>query len=205
VDIEDIKGKTGLKSAIAELDNRQVVPEQVQAPEQTTFLPENPVSEGLRRAGVRTGPGRPPGAKNKNTEIWREYWLSKYAHPVEGLLASGSCSLQQFAEVFGFKWENLTFNQRTELFKLQIGAMKEAAPYVAQKMPQEVDLGGNSGLIQLVINSGLAGAAGVQDAGPVAFKVLNTPDEENQMVTDADFAEEPQSRHNAKNQGKDNP
>ena len=194
MDIEDIKGKTGLKTAVAEMLDRDVLPEGEEAAEQSSFLPDLPLDEGVRRAGVKTGRGRPPGAKNKNQQVWREYWLSKYRHPVEGLMAAGSCSIQQFAAALGYDFYGLTFDQRIELFKLQMMAMKEASPYVGQKLPQEL-IAPEGGLFQLVINNTAAQAAGIENAGNVAFQVLNEQVEENQLVSDADFSEMSQSRH----------
>ncbi len=169
--------------------------------EQMVLLPELPLDSGFAAqadAGPRRGPGRPPGAKNKNTEAWREYLLSKYRNPLEVLAQTYSCSVAQLAAALG-KIGPVTFDQAVELFKLQIQAAKELAPYVNQKMPLAIDTGDGAGLIQLVINQGLAQQQGVQDAGAEAFKVLNTPDEEIQLVTDADFEVTAQSRHTGEN------
>lgn len=200
MDIEVDKAKEGLKSAVAELhDPAAAVPGSEDA-EQLDFLPELPLDAGLAAqpgAVARRGPGRPPGAKNKNTEAWREYLLSKYRNPLEVLAQTYSCSIEQLARALG-KTTALTFDQAVELYKLQITAAKELAPYLNQKMPMAVEAGEN-GLIQLVINQAGAAAAGVENASGEAITILNTPDEENQLVSDADFEDTAQSRHNGEN------
>ncbi len=201
MEIEADKVKEGLKTAVAQMFDPSAPVPGSESAEQLGFLPELPLDSGFSAMGSaapRRGPGRPPGAKNKNTEAWREYLLSKYRNPLEVLAQTYSSSPAQLAAALG-KTTPLTFEQACELFKLQIMAAKELAPYVNQKMPLAIDNGDGAGLIQLVINQGAATAAGVQRAGFEAFKVLNTPDEENQLVTEADFEETAQPRHNREN------
>lgn len=200
MDIESDKAKEGLKTAVSELHDRNLpVPGADQA-EQLAFLPELPLDSGFDRQGSAgpRGRGRPPGARNKNTEEWRKFLLSTGRSPLEVLQQTFSCSVDQLARALG-RDAPLTFEQALELYKLQVTAAKELAPYIHQKMPLALENAGEQGLIQLVIHQGAAQAAGVQNAAPEAFKILNTPDEENQLVTDADFEETAQSRHNGEN------
>lgn len=200
MEIDVDKAKEGLKTAVAELHDRNLpVPGSEQA-QQISLLPELPLDSGFERQGAAgpRGRGRPPGAKNKNTEEWRRFLLATGRSPLEVLQQTFSCSIEQLARALG-RDAPVTFDQALELYKLQIQAAKELAPYVHQKMPLAIDTGDQGGLIQLVINQGVAQAAGVQNAGAEAFKILNTPDEENQLVSDADFQEMTQSRHNDEN------
>lgn len=204
MDIEADKSKIGLKSVVAELhDPNSPVPGKEVA-HQTSLLPELPLDSGFDRQGSAgpRGRGRPPGAKNKNTEEWRKFLLATGRSPLEVLQQTFSCSIEQLARALG-RDAPVTFEQALELYKLQIQAAKELAPYVHQKMPLAIDNGNGGGLIQLVINQGLADAQGIQNAAPQAFKIINTPDEENQLVSEADFEETAQSRHTEKTDGED--
>lgn len=198
VDIEVDKPKEGLKTAVSQLHDSSLPVPGADDAEQLGFLPELPLDSGFDRQGPAgpRGRGRPPGAKNKNTEEWRKFLLSTGRSPLEVLQQTFSCSIQQLALALG-REAPLTFDQAMELYKLQLMAAKELAPYVHQKMPLAIDNGNGAGLIQLVINQGIADAQGIQNAAPHAFKILNTQDEENQLVSDADFQEMAQSRHNA--------
>lgn len=191
--------KRGIKTAVEELHSQNLPI--VENQEQISFLPELPLDGALAKQGnvpAKTGAGRPPGAKNKSTEALKNYLLTRYRNPVEGLMQTYSMSLEALAEVFGVKKEEFTklsLAEKMDLFKLQLMCMKEAAPYVAQKMPIAVDAGQN-GLIQLVINQGNAVAQVGNDAIPQAIKILNSQDEENQLVTDADFTDSNDSESN---------
>jgi len=196
--IESDSEKVGLKSAVAELHNpADPVPGSENA-EQMALLPGLPLDSVQESHGVRTGPGRPPGAKNKNTEAWRKFLLSKHRSPLEVLAQTYGMSVEMLAKRLGATDEEvnkLTLSQRLEIFRVMIQAAKELAPYLHQKMPQAIEAG-EGGLIQLVINQGAGGQHMGDQAGPIAFQVLNHEDEENQLVSDLDFHESSQSRHN---------
>lgn len=193
MEIEPDKAKEGLKTAVEELHNPADPIPGANEPEQTSFLTPLPLDSGLEAQGIKRGPGRPPGAKNKNTDAWREFILSQHRSPLMALAQTYSCTLEQLGKALGLK-NAPTFDQAVDLYKLQLMAAKELAPYVHQKMPQAIEAG-EGGLIQLVINQGQAAAQGVNDAGAHAFKVLNEPYDENQLVSDADFSDASQSRH----------
>ena len=196
MEIEADKAKSGLGTAVAELHDRNLpVPGEDQA-DQLALLPELPLDSGFEKQGAAgpRGRGRPPGARNKNTEEWRKFLLCTGRSPLEVLQQTFSCSIEQLARALG-RDAPVTFDQAMELYKLQIMAAKELAPYVHQKMPLAVENAGDRGLIQLVINQGMAKAHGVENAGFEAFKIINMPDEENQLVSEVDFEEMPQSRH----------
>lgn len=196
MDIDSDKAKQGLKTAVSELhDPADPVPggeevEQLQ-------LPDLPLDNGGARPGnavaVR-GPGRPLGAKNKNTEAWRKFILSQHRSPLEALAQTYSMSIADLGRRLGLL-NAPTFDQALELLKVQLAAARDLAPYVHQKMPLAVE-GGENGLIQLVINQGAATQQAGPDAVEQAIEILNEPSEENQLVTDADFTESNKTESN---------
>jgi len=190
VEIEVDRAKEGLKTAIAQVHNPADLPPDSENAEQLVFFPEMPlpVDSSGRLGGGARGRGRPAGAKNKNTEAWREFLLQTGRSPLEVLQQTFSMSLQKLGVALGKKGD-LTFDQAVELYKLQLMAAKELAPYIHSKMPTEIIDNGDRGLIQLVINQGQAVAQVGADAIPQAIKFLNSQDEENQLVSDADFSQ----------------
>jgi hypothetical protein len=170
--------KPGIKTAIAELHD-PAAPVPGSEVEQLALLPLDKAIEAnnVQAPGPR-GPGRPPGAKNKNTEAWREYFLGKYRSPLEVLFQTFSMPLDDLRTIIG--------GSKADAFKIQLQAAKEAAPYVHQKMPMAIEAG-EGGLIQLSINTGAAQAQGVQNAGPTAIKILNSKDEEYQPLIDGEI------------------
>ena len=169
--------KEGLKTAVAELhDPAAPVPGAIDG-EQLDMLPLGNLSVERNLAVVR-GRGRPAGAKNKNTQEWRDFLLARYTSPLEGLAWVCNVPVNELASMLG--------TTRLEAFKLQITAMKELAPYVHQKMPQALDLG-DKGLINLVLNTLPASVAAVGDqAKGMIIEVLNES-EQNQIFSRADI------------------
>ena len=156
--------KQGLSSAVQDLvDPGQNPPDHMPGEQASLF----PISMSGSQAGARDldpsprGVGRPPGAKNKNTEAWREFLLSRYPSPLQGLAEIYSRKLTDLAVELGFvaQGEDGKYYctakpaDLLELLKVQIGAMEKLAPYVHSKMPIAVEAGEN-GLISLVINAG---------------------------------------------------
>lgn len=107
--------------------------------------------EAVRRAG------RPKGATNKRTGAWRDYLLSKYAHPLEVLAQAYSRPVETLAAELGCT--------RKEAFDSQIRAAAELAPFIESKMPVGVAIDAR-GVIQLVINGAEPAAIGA-DASEV--------------------------------------
>lgn len=196
MEIEAESGKQGLKTAIAELHDPASLPPGAEPVEQLALLPLEGAGIGAAEGAAPRGPGRPPGARNKSTDEWRKYLLSQYRSPLEALGQTYCIPIEELARRLGLI-SKPTFDQALELLKLQIMAAKELAPYVHQKMPLAID-GGGGGLIQLVINQGNATAQAGPDAIPQAIQILNTPEEKNQMVTDADFKDSNETQSNEK-------
>lgn len=110
-------------------------------------LPLEP-SSAVREIAANTdssprGPGRPPGSKNKRTEEWVEFILSRYRSPLVVLAEVYSRSVVELAKELGC--------DRLEAFDRQLQAARVLAPYLHQAQPQAVRIDGK-GILQLVIN-----------------------------------------------------
>lgn len=98
--------------------------------------------EKFRELQERRGPGRPPGARNKRTQEWAEYLLSRYASPLEVLMQIANARVDDLRKAIGC----------TSLEALQEKRLAAIAviPYVHQKQPMAVDLTKTS-FVQLII------------------------------------------------------
>ena len=86
MEIDNVTGKTGLKSVLSELHDSALPVSESEA-EQLDMLPL-PLTDQTPQAALveqKRGRGRPVGAKNKNSEAWREYLLSRYRNPLKAL------------------------------------------------------------------------------------------------------------------------
>ena len=110
-------------------------------------------------------------------------------------------TVADLAKRLGLKNEP-TFDQALELFKVQLAAMRDLAPYLNQKMPQAIE-GAGTGLIQLVLNTGRIESQYGAQAVPQAIQILNSQPEENQLLTDADFEDSNESDSNEERQAND--
>lgn len=91
----------------------------------------------------RRKPGRPKGSRNRRTEAVQAWLLSQHAHPLKVLMQAYSTPVVQFAAELGLQpGEDGRFDNDTliELAKLQYRLATDCLPYVAQKMPQAVQV-----------------------------------------------------------------
>jgi hypothetical protein len=120
--------KSAVERALAQAESAPAV---VPA-EQLPLIPtEAARAEHAKYQPSGRGGGRPPGSPNKRTVAFARYLLSKYRHPLEGL-----------AEVYSRPVDVLAAElscSKLEAFQLQLTAMRELAPYVAQKLPTMID------------------------------------------------------------------
>lgn len=150
-------------------------------------------------APARSGPqgGRPVGARNRSTEQWRRYLLSKYPHPLETLLALTARKPVDLARELGlYKFHEgklvTAFDARTgeELPVLDTGAATKvlvdaataALPYIAQKQPISVEAVGKvAGMIVI------GDLAGIQDGGDgtLTLDLVPNDSEQNQQVSES--------------------
>lgn len=148
----------------------------------------SPLSAALPAVAKR---GRPKGAKGKRTEAVTAWLLSQHRHPVSVIMEAYSMSPIQLAERLGLRRETVTLTTTTtriedgkpvetveerevvgdhfsndvllDLFKLQQRMAEAAAPYVAQRLPQAVELGGGANLMLSIGGVQIGGGSGVSD------------------------------------------
>jgi len=185
--------KSGLKTVLAdEFRPENAVPGSDNDAQQMSFLPAMPLRQ-INDGSMPRGRGRPQGSKNKNTEEWRNYLLSKYRSPLEVLAETYSRSLIDLAAELGYfkKDEQGRIVKTPEpdelagLLKIQLQCAKELAPFVHQKQPQAIDAGDN-GLMQLIINTTALTAKHVDDAGVLDLDFIAVENEENQRVSETE-------------------
>ncbi len=150
--------------------------------EQLPLLPAAELDEPAEKidppADGARGPGRPRGARNRRTEEWVDYLLSRYRSPLIALAETYSRPVAVLAAELN--------TSRLEAFKLQISAAKELAPYLHQRQPLGIQVD-SRGVVQLVI-AGDAPAEAVQAADGLVLEaqIIN---EENQSLSDTSPAE----------------
>lgn len=144
---------------------------------------------------ARSGPkgGRPAGARNRSTEQWRQFFLSRYASPLIGLGELYSRTPEELARELRLFChdvdtgavirdrdgrERLLPDALLTAIKLQLDARSAALPYLHQRQPQAIELPPGRQLGVLVIGSLDTPAAGAGDQLPLA------PSEVNQRVID---------------------
>ena len=145
--VTDSVKKTGLKTALRNLEADDRLRMETAALEDFDQLPllpmvatEAPVSAADDAAVA--GAGRPPGRRNRRTQEWTDYILSRYRSPLEVL-----------AETYSTPTPTLSRRLRCsfkEAFTFQLQAARELAPYLHQKQPVAVTVDGK-GMLQLMI------------------------------------------------------
>lgn len=194
---------TGLATA-ADMLRAAAADEAREEAEQLSLLPALPLGEARPAGGgtsgaVRRGPGRPKGAKNRSTEAWTEFLLSKHRSPLEVMASVANRSLRDLKaelEAAGF---TVKASDGIELLKLQLAAADRLAPYLHQKQPTAIQAEG--GGFALVIGSMGDGAS--QQGGGV-IDLLWAESEEYQEVSGEDAAEVEQSQSNGSAQAVEN-
>ncbi|MCF6216820.1 MAG: hypothetical protein L3J58_11705 [Emcibacter sp.] len=165
------KSSKGISAAVADILKTSVSLAEGDMCEQPTLplIETGADAEGMALAkGARSGPGRPKGSKNKSSEEWAEHILNQYRSPLIFLA-------ETYNRPVGLLAAELKCD-RLEAFKIQLAAAKDLAPYVHQKQPQALDLGGEKGLVPLVlgISADFSGAS-VMEKRLVNMKVIEAP------------------------------
>ncbi len=174
------KSSKGISAAVEETMKITVAEAAADMREQTTLplIETGADAEGMALAkGARSGPGRPKGSKNKSSEEWAEYILKQYRSPLIFLA-------ETYNRPVGLLAAELKCD-RLEAFKIQMAAAKELAPYVHQKQPQALELGGEKGLVPLIlgISPDFSGAS-VMAKRLVNMKVIEAPVEAAQYESE---------------------
>jgi hypothetical protein len=179
-----IGGKTGIQTVVAQAHDASALPDGVFAGEQAALFPLSPVESGERArklGSLQRGPGRPPGAANKSTTAWREFLLSRYPSPLQGLAEIAFRPLMDLAKELN-AGQVPQFEKLIETLKLQKECMKELAPYIHSKMPIAIDAG-EKGLINLVIHPGGIFHDQSNSHGAINAEFIKMGIEENQEVS----------------------
>jgi hypothetical protein len=149
--------------------------------DQLEALPDDATARRQALTQPRRGPGRPPGARNRSTEDWRRYLLSKYRSPLEALAEAYSRPVRDLAAELDCK--------PIEAFAVQMRAAADLAPYLHGKMPVEVAFTGPLPVLHLVApEDALRAFQAEQQDGPLLDLSALEPlaeSEENQGVSGA--------------------
>lgn len=119
----------------------------------------------------RRGPGRPAGARNKRTEAWTDYLLSRYSSPLEGLLQLATMGVEDLVTAIGCT--------RLEALQEKRQAMIAALPYLHQRQAIAVDLTKRS-VVHLTINE----APDAEFGDQVALTATVIDNEQNQQLSE---------------------
>lgn len=133
------------------------------------------------------GPGRPAGSKNKSTEEWRTFLLSKHSSPLQQLAHYGSMPLLEFWRMLRqpLAGARPTFAELSDCMKLQFAMWKELAPYLHSKQPIAID-GGEHGLINLFIGQGKVEHDADNSHGALNAEFIIMESESDQGLSDDD-------------------
>lgn len=88
--------------------------------------------------------GRPKGSKNRRTEAVTAWLLTQHRHPLSVMMEAYSMSPTDFAKAIGITSPDA--DTLLDIVKLQLRMAEAVAPYVAQKLPQAVQLQGGASL-----------------------------------------------------------
>ena len=147
------------------------------------------------------GRGRPKGSRNRSTEEWRRFLLTRYQSPIVGLaetwsrsadalarelgltkikahLAPGEEPIETYRDGDGRVTGYLTWD-RLAAFNVQQAARIAALPYLHQKQPQAIELPPDTGRGMLVIN---LGGGGNTSSDGLSLPLADS--EENQQLID---------------------
>lgn len=118
----------------------------------------SPLSAALDPSRPRRG--RPPGAKNRRTEAVVGWLLAQHRHPLAVIMEAYTMSPATFARV-ALGEDKPDADRLLEIVKLQLRMAEAALPYVAQKLPQAVQLEGGANLSISFGGVNLGGGSGV--------------------------------------------
>lgn len=179
--------KQGLTAAIEALGAGQVLPAEAGQPdlfeEADAPLPIPPAA----RSGAKGG--RPKGARNRRTEEWTAYLLGQYRSPLVFLLELYSRSTAELAEqmqLYKFHEGELVRDKdgqpmlaTGEAADIQVKAAIAALPYLHQRLPQAIEVKGETRGLLLI---GDLGSDGASDGLAIPFAEI----QENQQLSDND-------------------
>lgn len=130
---------------------------------QLDLLGSEPLLGPIMRDGsqvARSGPGRPPGSRNKRTQDWADFILARYRSPLIGLAELVSTPVADLARALGC--------EKIEAAEFWRKCAAELAGYLHQRQPVAIDMQGAAAGMLTVINVGAGGdpaAAGLAQFG----------------------------------------
>ena len=114
---------------------------------------------------ARIGAGRPPGAGNRATREWVRHLIEKHGSPLERLLEIASKDLEALREELRC--------DRLEAFDRQMTCLKEALPYLHQKLPQSIQVDGAPLMaVQIMVSGAVAARIGTPVESPGNQQVI---------------------------------
>lgn len=170
---DDVLGR-GMLAPAEQLDMLAATAEGAADPHRAVAAARAAETDQLRR-----GRGRPAGSRNRRTQDWAEYLLSRYRSPLVVLAETYSRPAAELAAELGCS--------RLEAGQMQLKAAAELAPYLHGKMPVEVNLSGRANLVLSV--PGLDVPLGVSEGGSSGLMIDVTPAgqvQQNQALSEAD-------------------
>lgn len=140
--------KTGIKTALIEAVNAA----EPDVPEEQLPLLSLPMvqDEQAKPRGATGKPGRPPGARNKSTEEWKNLFLSKYRSPMMAAGELYSRPVEQLAADLGLRWDGLDFDQKFRLLQFQRDTAMGVMAFVHSKQPLAVQVD-SRGIVQVIL------------------------------------------------------
>lgn len=93
--------------------------------------------------------GRPPGARNKRSEEWCRWLLTRFRSPLVGMAELASADPLELARLLACP--------PLEAARLMLQAQTSLAPYLHERRPQAIELPNGAGFT-LVLNTGAPGA-----------------------------------------------
>lgn len=105
-------------------------------------------------AGPR-GVGRPAGSRNKSTDQWRRFFLTRYGSPMQVLAELWSVSPSELQKELGgaITAENKDGCTKLDALRVIIHAASIGLPYMHQKQATAIDTGGQA-MMMININTG---------------------------------------------------
>ncbi|WP_131618208.1 hypothetical protein [Roseivivax marinus] len=146
-----------------ELDGWRAGPRRPGEVQGSLFGGEVPEPDGvgdLEEPAKPRGRGRPPGSRNRSTDDWSKFLLTRYRSPLVGLAEIAQASPLELQRELGGSpsKENPDGCTLVEALRIIMQAQAALAPYVHQKMPTAID-GGGVAMMQVIVNAGTGSEA----------------------------------------------
>lgn len=162
--------KIGIKTAVDDIHDRNMLPPDCDNAEQAPLFPVAMMDDddGAAAVPAKKGAGRPAGSKNRSTEEWRNYLFARYRSPLIGLAEIANSSVLELARTLRFETDTRKAKpeELLELAKVQIACRDKLAPYMHSKMPMAIEAG-EHGLINLTIGAMGSVASQTQMQNPI--------------------------------------